>query len=277
MQRKTAADREQAQVQSQVKEAIADTQKTIDEIVAKQEAAQKKMEKLRAQMEAWAARGIEGGYVQKKGDGQYNADKNAAGYNENVVAQMKKIAAEYNATKKSLQDLRDEETLARESLAALNESLQESQQQTEQVTQANEQAKASSPRQELMQLRNEITMLTLQWRDMTDAERESAEGQALKEKLDELSSKAAKLQDAFADVQSQIKIDASDTAAFAGITQGLNLLISGFGAAEGAAAGHHGAGNHRPHGPGKGNPGRSQRDYAQSVPDFGPRQIHPLR
>ena len=236
VQRKTAADREQAQVQSQVKEAIADTQKTIDEIVAKQEAAQKKMEKLRAQMEAWAARGIEGGYVQKKGDGQYNADKNAAGYNENVVAQMKKIAAEYNATKKSLQDLRDEETLAREGLAALNESLQESQQQTEQVTQANEQAKASSPRQELMQLRNEITMLTLQWRDMTDAERESAEGQALKEKLDELSSKAAKLQDAFADVQSQIKNDASDTATFAGITQGLNLLISGFGAAEGAAA-----------------------------------------
>lgn len=99
-----------------------------------------------------------------------------------------------------------------------------------------ESATSKGPRQQLMELRNEITMLTLQWREMTEAERASAEGQELKQKLDELSAKAAKLQDAFGDVQEQIKNDANDTAAFAAVTQGLNLLISGFGAAEGAAA-----------------------------------------
>lgn len=236
VQRKTAADKEQAQAQNAVKDAIADTQKTIDELVAKQEAAQKKMEKLRADMEAWAARGIEGGYVTKKGEGQYKADKSAAGYNENVVAQMQRIAKEYNALKQSLQEYRDEETLAREGLAALTQAQQENAQQTQQTTQANEQAKQSSPRQELMQLRNEITMLTLQYREMTDAEKASAEGQALKAKLDELAQKASKLQDAFSDVQEQIKNDASDTGTFQGLTQGLNLVISGFGAAQGAAA-----------------------------------------
>ena len=236
VQRKTAADKEQAQAQNAVKDAIADTQKTIDELVAKQKAAQKKMEKLRANMEKWAARGIEGGYVTKTGEGKYKANKDAAGYNENVVAQMQRIAKEYNALKQSLQEYRDEEALAREGLAALTQAQQENAQQTQQTTQANEQAKQSSPRQELMQLRNEITMLTLQYREMTDAEKASAEGQALKAKLDELAQKASKLQDAFSDVQEQIKNDASDTGTFQGLTQGLNLVISGFGAAQGAAA-----------------------------------------
>lgn len=228
--------KDEAQAQKDIKAAITDTQKTIDSLVEKQEAAQKRMEKLRENMKAWASRGIEGGYVTQTGEGKYKADKNAAGYNENVVAHMQKIVKEYNALKQSLQEYRDEEQLAREGLAALNASLKEHEQQTQQTTQAHEQVKQTSPRQELMNLRNEITMLTLQWREMTDAERASAEGQELKKKLDELSAKAANLQDAFGDVQEQIKNDANDTAAFSAVTQGLNLLISGFGAAEGAAA-----------------------------------------
>ena len=228
--------KEEAQAQKDIQSAIADTQKTIDSLVEKQEKAQRRMEKLRESMEAWAQRGIEGGYITQTGKGQYKADKNAAGYNENVVANMQKIAKEYNELKKSLQEYRDEEALARQGLDALNASLKEHEQQTQQTTQVHEQVKQTSPRQELMNLRNEITMLTLQWREMTDAERASAEGQELKKKLDELSAKAANLQDAFGDVQEQIKNDANDTAAFSAVTQGLNLLISGFGAAEGAAA-----------------------------------------
>jgi hypothetical protein len=232
----TDATKEQASSQKQIQAAIEDTQKTIDELVSKQEKAQKRMESLRKNMQDWAKLGMEGGYVTQKGEGQYKADPKAAGYNENVVAHMQKIAKEYNALKKSLQEYRDEETLARQGLKELQISLQEVEQQTNQNTDANERTKQSSPRQMLMELRNEMTMLTLQWREMTNAERESAEGQALKHKLDELQAKAAKLQDAFGDVQETIKNDANDTAAFSALTQGLNLVISGFGAAEGAAA-----------------------------------------
>lgn len=235
-QKHTDATKEQASTQKQIQAAIEDTQKTIDELVSKQEKAQKRMESLQKNMQAWAKLGMEGGYVTQKGEGQYKADPKAAGYNENVVAHMQKIAKEYNALKKSLQEYRDEETLARQGLKELQISLQEVEQQTNQNTDANERTKQSSPRQMLMELRNEMTMLTLQWREMTNAERESAEGQALKHKLDELQAKAAKLQDAFGDVQETIKNDANDTAAFSALTQGLNLVISGFGAAEGAAA-----------------------------------------
>lgn len=232
----TAAEKEHAGSQQEIQAAIDDTQKTIDELVAKQEKAQKRMESLRKNMQAWAASGIEKGYIQQTGEGQYKADPKAAGYNENVVAQMQKIAKEYNALKQSLQSYKDEETLARQGLKELKESLQEVEQQTQQNTRANEQTKQSSPRQMLMELRNEITMLTLQYRDMSDAEKASAEGQALQKKLEELKTKAAKLQDAFGDVQETIKNDANDTAAFSALTQGLNLVISCFGAAEGAAA-----------------------------------------
>jgi len=232
----TAAEKEHAGSQQEIQAAIDDTQKTIDELVAKQEKAQKRMESLRKNMQAWAASGIEKGYIQQTGEGQYKADPKAAGYNENVIAQMQKIAKEYNALKQSLQSYKDEETLARQGLKELKESLQEVEQQTQQNTRANEQTKQSSPRQMLMELRNEITMLTLQYRNMTDAERASAEGQALQKKLEELKNKAATLQDAFSDVQETIKNDANDTAAFKGLTQGLNLVISGFGAAQGAAA-----------------------------------------
>ena len=232
----TDATKEQASTQKQIQAAIDDTQKTIDQLVAKQEKAQKRMESLQKNMQAWAKLGMEGGYVTQKGEGQYKADPKATGYNENVVAHMQKIAKEYNALKKSLQEYRDEETLARQGLKELQISLQEVEQQTNQNTDANERTKQSSSRQMLMELRNEMTMLTLQWREMTNAERESAEGQALKHKLDELQAKAAKLQDAFGDVQETIKNDANDTAAFSALTQGLNLVISGFGAAEGAAA-----------------------------------------
>ena len=95
---------------------------------------------------------------------------------------------------------------------------------------------SSSPRQQLMEWRNEIVRLTLAYREMSNEERASAEGQELKAKLDELQGKAATLRDAMDDVNEAIKHDANDTAAFAGVTEGLNLLISGFGAAQGAAA-----------------------------------------
>lgn len=235
-QKHTDATKEQASTQKQIQAAIEDTQKTIDELVSKQEKAQKRMESLQKNMQAWAKLGMEGGYVTQKGEGQYKADPKAAGYNENVVAHMQKIAKEYNALKKSLQEYRDEETLARQGLKELQISLQEVEQQTQQTANANEEAKAKSPRTELMELRNELVQLTLAWRDMTEAEKNSAAGQELKAKLDELQAKAARLRDAVDDVQETIKNDANDTGTFKGLTQGLNLVISGFGAAEGAAA-----------------------------------------
>ena len=96
--------------------------------------------------------------------------------------------------------------------------------------------KQKSPRQQLMELRNEITRLTLSYREMSTEEQNSAKGQALKNKIEQLQSKAAQLKDAFDDVQESIKNEANDVGAFKGITQGLNLVISGFATAQGAAA-----------------------------------------
>ncbi len=236
MQETNNVGKQNASTQKQVQEAIADTQKTIDELVGKQEAAQQRMQKLQKDMQTLAQRGIEGGYIEQTGEGSYKANKDAAGYNENVVMEMQRIAQAYNKLRETLKGYRDEEALAREGMDELKESLREMEQQTQGAAQANEKVKSSNPRTVLTNLRNEITALTMQWRAMTDEEKRSAAGQELQNKLQALQKKASELQDAFEDVRDTIQNDASDTQAFSGLAQGLNLVISGFGAAQGAAA-----------------------------------------
>lgn len=88
-----------------------------------------------------------------------------------------------------------------------------------------------SMRQQLRQLTNEIASATVEYRRMTDAERNSATGMELKRKLEDLIKKAGELRDAMDDVNSSVRGEASDTKHLDGIAQGLNVLTSSAGAA----------------------------------------------
>lgn len=88
-----------------------------------------------------------------------------------------------------------------------------------------------SMRAQLRKLTNEIAATTLEYRRMTDAERNSAAGMELKRKLEELVKKAGDLRDAMDDVNRQVRGSASDTKTFDAISQGLNVVASSAGAA----------------------------------------------
>ena len=64
---------------------------------------------------------------------------------------------------------------------------------------------------QLKQLQNQLTTLTAQYRAMSDAEKQSASGQELAKKMDELRAKAGVLKDTIGDVSSEIAVMASDT------------------------------------------------------------------
>lgn len=88
-----------------------------------------------------------------------------------------------------------------------------------------------SMRTQLRQLTDEIARTTLEYRAMSDAERNSASGMELKRKLEELVKKAGELRDAMDDVSRQVRGEASDTRNFDAIAQGLNVVVSSAGAA----------------------------------------------
>lgn len=91
-----------------------------------------------------------------------------------------------------------------------------------------------SVRAELKSLIAEIATLTVQYRNMSDEEKNSAEGVALAEKLKESTEKASELRDAMDDVNREIKNSADDAKNFTAITEGVNLLTNGFGACKAA-------------------------------------------
>lgn len=88
-----------------------------------------------------------------------------------------------------------------------------------------------SMRAQLRLLTNEIASTTVEYRRMTDAERNSAAGMELKRKLEDLIKKAGELRDAMDDANTQIRGEASDTKHLDGIAQGLNVVTSSAGAA----------------------------------------------
>ena len=64
---------------------------------------------------------------------------------------------------------------------------------------------------QLKKLQNELTQLTAQYRAMSDAEKQSASGQELLQKMDAIREKAGTLKDTIGDVSEEIKVMASDT------------------------------------------------------------------
>lgn len=92
-----------------------------------------------------------------------------------------------------------------------------------------------SVKTELRELIQELALLTIQYRSMSDEERNSAEGKSMEEKIQSMTQKAAQLKDTVDDVNRAIKSGASDTSTFSAISEGINLLISGFGGLKSAA------------------------------------------
>ena len=64
---------------------------------------------------------------------------------------------------------------------------------------------------QLKKLQNELTQLTAQYRAMSEAEKQSASGQELLQKIDAIRAKAGTLKDTIGDVSEEIKVMASDT------------------------------------------------------------------
>lgn len=71
--------------------------------------------------------------------------------------------------------------------------------------------KSKTAKAQLRSMTNQITELEIRWRNMTDAERESAEGRALADKLSVMKDRAANLTDAIGDVRQEILSLSSDT------------------------------------------------------------------
>lgn len=89
--------------------------------------------------------------------------------------------------------------------------------------------KVENMRAKFMEMRNELVNVAMQYRSMSDEERASAEGQALKQKLDDLQKRAGTLRDAMADVNRAINAEANDAKGFKAATQAAQLAISAWG------------------------------------------------
>lgn len=87
--------------------------------------------------------------------------------------------------------------------------------------------KSKSAKTQLNAMTRQITELEVRWRNMTDAERESAEGRALADKMSVLKDRASELKDTIGDVKSEIAALASDTSNLDAFNQVLSITGNG--------------------------------------------------
>lgn len=141
-------------------------------------------------------------------------------------SQMKVAEDSLNKAKEEQSELNKEYEEASEKLKALK-SQRESMSDTDME---------SGLKQELRETTVELGNLLMKYREMSAAEQSSAQGQALKQKIDELTEKAGNLRDTMDDVNSSIKATASDTGNLDAAVGGLNTMASTIGVAQGAMA-----------------------------------------
>lgn len=79
---------------------------------------------------------------------------------------------------------------------------------------------------EFKKIQKQYQALTIAYREMSDAEQNSAKGQAMAQKLAELRERAAFLKDAIGDARSEITQLSSDTVYWDGLSQGIGLAKS---------------------------------------------------
>lgn len=94
----------------------------------------------------------------------------------------------------------------------------------------------ASVKKDLKELVLEIANLSMEYQNLSDEEKASAEGQALAEHIRDLTEKAGALKDAISDTNAAITNAASDTRTFDQLSGSIQLAIDGFGLAKGAAA-----------------------------------------
>lgn len=94
--------------------------------------------------------------------------------------------------------------------------------------------KAESMRSRLRELRETIYNLEIEWRTMSDEQRKSDFGVALRKQLDSVKKEAGDLADIMGDVQRAIKSEANDTGRFSALSEGINLAVSSATALTGA-------------------------------------------
>lgn len=210
---------------------VKDAQKSLDDAVksgtvSESAAAQKRAENLEKQRTLKAA-------IQDLNNVLNNQDKQM----QAAEGSYQKLSLQLEMLKKAYKGLNDEEKnsdigkrLAEEignmdaHLKDLAADMGEFQRNTGNYAIANQSVKT-----ELRELVQEIAMLTIQYRNMSDEEQNSAQGQELEQKMNSLKARASELKDAVEDVNREIKSGANDTQTFSAITEGINMVISGVG------------------------------------------------
>lgn len=94
--------------------------------------------------------------------------------------------------------------------------------------------KAESMRSRLRELRETIYNLEIEWRTMTDEQRKSDFGVALRKQLESAKKEGGDLADIMGDVQRAIQSNANDTGKFSALSEGINLAVSSATALTGA-------------------------------------------
>lgn len=85
---------------------------------------------------------------------------------------------------------------------------------------------SSNYRRQLMQITQQLTDLTVNYRRLSDEEKQSEFGIALSQRIDELTAKASEFKDAMLDVQQSISESASDTANWDALQQLIDISTS---------------------------------------------------
>lgn len=160
-------------------------------------------------------------------------------YNNLKAYSYKQLSAEYSLLKISLNRMTGEErenTKHGQEMVRQANALYEEMKHLQEVTGKHQLNVGNYPeaRKELMELTNAIAGLTLQYRSMSEEERNSAEGQALFNKIQQQTQEAGKFKDAVSDIKQAISAQASDTMMFDQITMGLRTMTSAYGVAKGA-------------------------------------------
>ena len=87
---------------------------------------------------------------------------------------------------------------------------------------------ATTTKQQMREMSNALTTLTMTYRGLTDEEKASPFGQELAKGIQQLTERAGQAQDAMMDVQQSIRNAASDTRLFDQVAQGMSVATAGF-------------------------------------------------
>ena len=143
------------------------------------------------------------------------------------TAEIRKIAEETNQASKGIKGMFDSPEMkeARANFAGVEQSVSK-------FVQA--MSRELPMKMELRKTQEAAAELEMSWRRLTDEQKKSASGQALRQNIDELIKRGGTLKDVMVDVNRQIKFQASDTAKLDAIIGGVKTLTAVAQAAAGA-------------------------------------------